>query len=651
MHFTAGGKRIETGQQAGLVVFLFIQGEECMDVEHHEIRDQLKRFAPFDQLTEEWLDVLGSTIEIGYFKAGSQIMTAGDTVSHLHIIRSGAVELYRRNGDLYNRLAEGDIFGQWGLLMNRPVRFPAVAIEDTLIYFIARKQFDQLWEADENFAQYVEVEDHSRLRAAVTQQQNTDMMTSRVHKLLSRDPVMMPQTATLQEAAVTMSREGVSSLIIIDNDHAEQAGYMVGIITDRDLRKRALAEGLSYDTAVSQIMSPQLITIAASAFVFEAMLIMLRHNIHHLPVLRQHQPVGVLALSDIIRYESQSSLYLVSQIHRQQTAQELSNLTPDVKATFVRMVNEGANSHMIGSAIAGIGRSFSQRLLELGEEKLGPPPVPYCFLALGSMARDEQYLLTDQDNAMILSDDFNPVEHDEYFAKLAAFISDGLAGCGYEYCKGGIMATNPQWRKPLSVWRDYFKGWIDNPDPQALLNSSIFFDLVGIYGDTALAETLKVDIARRAQRSPMFLACLARNALNRTPPLGFFRTFVMENDGKQNKSINLKRRGTAPLGDVIRVHALAAGSTALNSFNRLDAIAESRILGHSNGDDLRDAMEYIAIVRARHQALDLEAQREPDNNVEPENMTVFERRNLKDAFQVISNAQKYLRMRYQVSRV
>ncbi|MEX0623734.1 DUF294 nucleotidyltransferase-like domain-containing protein [Saccharospirillum sp.] len=622
-----------------------------MEVEHLEIRDQLRRFAPFDQLSDEWLNTLASQIEIGYFKAGSEILVHGEEVTHLHIIRSGAVELYRRNGDLYNRLAEGDIFGNWGLLMNRPVRFPARAIEDSLIYFIAKDLFDQLWEASEAFAEYVEVEDQSRLRAAVNQQQNTDLMTSRVHKLVSREAVMLPQSATLHEAALAMTGEGVSSLVVTDPDHPEPSGFMVGIITDRDLRTRALAERLGYDTPIRQIMSSELITIDANAFVFDAMLSMLRHNVHHLPVLRQRKPVGVLALSDIIRYESQSSLYLVSQIHRQQSMNDLGSLTPDVHATFIRMVNEGANSHMIGSAIAGIGRSFSQRLLELGEEQLGPPPVPYCFLALGSMARNEQYVVTDQDNAMILSDDFNPAEHDAYFAKLAAFVSDGLAACGYEYCKGGIMATNSQWRQPLSVWRDYFKDWIDNPDPQALLNSSIFFDLDGIFGENALAETLKVDIARRAQRSPRFLACLARNALNRTPPLGFFRTFVMENDGKQNKSINLKRRGTAPLSDVIRVHALAAGSTAQNSFNRLDAIAESRILGHSNGDDLRDAMEYISIVRARHQALDLEAEREPDNNVEPEDMTVFERRNLKDAFQVISNAQKYLRMRYQVNRV
>src|SRR5690606_9227786 len=124
-----------------------------------------------------------------------------------------------------------------------------------------------------------------------------------------------------------------------------------------------------------------------------------------------------------------------------------------------------------GSAISGIGRAFTQRLLELAEEKLGPPPVPYCFMVLGSMARDEQLLVSDQDNALVLDDRFDPSLHDAYFRSLATFVSDGLAACGYSYCKGGVMATNDQWRQPLRVWRGYFEQWIEKPKPTTLLNS------------------------------------------------------------------------------------------------------------------------------------------------------------------------------------
>lgn len=626
-----------------------------MEVEHLEIREHMRRFPPFDTMSEERLNEVASQVDVGYFKAGTQILEFGQDINDLYYIRSGAVEVYRRNGDLHNRLSEGEMFGQLGLLMNRKARFPAKALEDTLIYYIHRDLFETLWETEEAFADYVEVEDQSRLRSALTQRKNdNDLLSSRVRKLINREPVALDGQTSLRDVARFMTDEGVSSLIVTEihrDELGESHPKMVGILTDRDLRTRALAEGLSYDTPVTDIMSTDVITVGGDDFVFEAMLLMLRHNVHHLPVMHRHQPIGVVALSDIIRYESQSSIYLVNDIHHKQTPEELGALSPDIRSTFVRMVNEDANSHMIGSAIAGIGRGITQRLLELAEAELGPPPVRYCFLALGSMARDEQYVVTDQDNALVLDDAFDPEQHDEYFMKLATFVSDGLAACGYSYCKGGIMATNTTWRQPLSVWKQYFIDWIEKPDAQALLNSSIFFDLDGIYGETDFAEILKDLVARRARRSHMFLACLARNALNRTPPLGFFRTFVMENDGKHNNSINLKRRGTAPLSDVIRVHALACGSTAQNSFDRLDAIADARVLGHTNGDELRDALEFMAIVRARHQALDIEAGRDPDNNVEPEHLSSLERRTLKDAFQILSNAQKFLRMRYQVNRV
>ncbi|MEA1079964.1 putative nucleotidyltransferase substrate binding domain-containing protein [Marinobacter qingdaonensis] len=616
-----------------------------MQAELIDIRNHMANYPPFDEMPEELLEQVVGTIEVEYFRAGTSILEFGDANHWLYYIRSGAVEIYRRSGELYNRIGEGEIFGQFGLLMHQKVRFPAKALEDTLIYRFPEEMFRYLFEHDDNFADFVEIEDKSRLRSALSRREKSnELMTSRVTRLISRDVVSAPCTVRLQEAARIMTDQGVSALLLME----EQNGHsdLKGIITDRDLRTRALAEALPSETPIRDIMSEGLITIRASAFIFEAMLTMLHNNVHHLPVMDKNEVRGVIALSDIVKYESQSSLYLVSNIYHQQDVQGLQKISRDVRDSFVRMVNEDANSHMIGSAMAGIGRSFTQRLLELGEEKFGPPPVPYCFMALGSMARDEQLVVTDQDNAMILDDSFNPKLHDEYFLNLARFVSDGLAECGYSYCTGDIMATNQKWRQPLSVWRAYFTDWIDNPKAEALLNSNIFFDLDGIYGKTEFAEDLKTLVAEKASNSQRFLTLLARNALNRTPPIGFFRSFVLEEDGQQRKSFNLKRRGTAPLSDLIRVHALACGSRAQNSFERLRAIGKTKLLLDDDLGNLRDALEFISIVRIRHQAIAIEEGQEPDNNVHPEDLSPFERSHLKDAFQVVSNAQKFLRFRY-----
>lgn len=616
-----------------------------MQIELLEIRDHLQRFPPFDALPEDSLDAIARQVEVAYFKAGTDILLYGAAIHELHYVRSGAVEIYRRSGELYNRLSEGDIFGQAGLLRSNKVRFPARAIEDSLIYFIPATLFAQLCEEHDGFAEFVEAEGQSRLKSAVESQgQASELIQLKVRKLISRQPVCVSLDTAVQRAAQLMTEQSVSSLVIVDGDAPGAA--MVGILTDRDLRTRVLAAGLERSTAVSQVMTPQPFTVQADDSVFDAMLCMLRHNIHHLPVVQRRRPIGLINLSDIIRYESQNSLYLVNSIFNQPDVAGLQSLLADLRGTFVRMVNEQATAHMVGSAMAGIGRAFTQRLLELAEQQLGPPPVPYCFMVAGSMARDEQLLVTDQDNALVLDDRFDPAQHDAYFAALAQFVSDGLAACGYSYCKGGIMASNAQWRQPLSVWRDYFSQWIEQPKAQTLLHSCIFFDLDGVYGEIELVENLKDLLAQKASSNPAFLAALARNALNRTPPLGFFRTFVMETDGQQKHLINLKGRGTAPLTDLIRVHALACGSKAQNSLERLDAIGKTKLLQPEAISQLRYALEFLSLVRARHQAMAAADGAQPNNYIEPEKVSASDRHNLKEAFGVLSNAQKFLRFRY-----
>ena len=443
-----------------------------------------------------------------------------------------------------------------------------------------------------------------------------------------------------------MTEQRVACVVVM-SPAGLQAGDTQGIVTDRDLRTRVVAAGRNAgETPISAVMTTEPVIINADDSGFEAMLVMLRRNIHHLPVLNQGRPIGVINLSDIIRYESHSSLYLVNRISNQTSVDGLKSLLRDLRGTYIRMVRDGATAHMIGSAISGIGRAFTQRLLELAEKKLGPPPVPYCFMVLGSMARDEQLLISDQDNALVLDDRFDPSSHDAYFRSLASFVCDGLAACGYSYCKGGVMATNDQWRQPLKVWRSYFDQWIEKPNPTTLLNSCIFFDLDGVFGQLSLVQELKVLCAQKSSLHPGFLNAMARIALNRTPPLGFFRTFVVETDGQQKRIINLKGRGTAPLTDLIRIHSLAGGSTAQNSFDRIDAITSANIMPPEALKHLRYALEFLSMVRIRHQVEALEQGETPNNYVEPERFSNSERHNLKEAFQVLSNGQNFLRFRY-----
>lgn len=618
-----------------------------MQSEQLEILDFLQKHLPFRVLPEDALHHVARSVDVRYFKANTPILKFGEPALHWHVVRSGAVEIFRRDATLFNRLNEGGHFGEAGLLQQRrQVRFPVTALEDTLLYLIPANVFLELFEQHEAFADLIELEDHSRLRTVVSKsEQANDLLSADVQSLLGRDAIMGDSQMTITDAAKLMTQQSVSCLLVTSNDS------VLGILTDRDLRSRALAQGLPLTTPVGDIMTDALVSIKHDQLAFEAMQVMLRHNVHHLPVLKNQQPIGVLALSDIIRYESRNSLFLVSRIFHQQTVDDLQSLTDEVQACFARMVREDLSAKLIGSAMAAIGRSFKQRLLELAEAQLGPPPVPYCFLALGSMARQEQLLVTDQDNAIVLDNRFDPVAHNPYFEALAKIVCDGLARCGYAYCSGDVMATNPKWRQPVRIWEQYFTTWINAPTASSLLDSNIFFDLDGVHGQLQYAETLRALIAKTAKGNSRFLASMARNALLRTPPLGFFKGFVVEPDGRHTRAINLKRRGTAPLTDLIRVHALAIGSRSRNSFDRLQDIMSANILPAGRGQDLHDALEFISMARARNQADQVNAGQVPDNSIEPDLLSDFDRRSLRDAFLILANAQKYLKFRYQPGRV
>ncbi|MEZ5476466.1 MAG: DUF294 nucleotidyltransferase-like domain-containing protein [Thiolinea sp.] len=326
-------------------------------------------------------------------------------------------------------------------------------------------------------------------------------------------------------------------------------------------------------------------------------------------------------------------------------------LSTHLPKALVSMVRSSLPAYDIGHAISSIGQAITRRLIALAEERFGKPPIPYAFIVAGSMARREQTAHSDQDNGMILSDEYDEATHGEYFQNIAKFVSDGLDACGYIYCPGNIMATNPKWRQPVSVWRQYFVDWIERPEPKALLYSSIFFDLRSLYGEDSLLNELRREILQKTQKGSLFQAFMAANALNYQPPLGIFKGFVLEKNGENGKALDMKKRGVVPVIDLARVYALSMGIEVLNTCERLDEIGKATGgLSAESIADLKDAFEFISTTRLEHQALQIEAGKAPDNYVPPEQLSALERRHLKDAFEVVSDVQNSMAHNYQANR-
>jgi len=269
------------------------------------------------------------------------------------------------------------------------------------------------------------------------------------------------------------------------------------------------------------------------------------------------------------------------------------------------------------------------------------------WLAAGSHARREQSSHSDQDNALIISDKMKP-EDDEWFAALAKFVCDGLNQCGYVYCPGDVMATNPKWRQPASQWSHYFSNWINTPSPKALMYSSIFFDLRSLYGEHQLLEQVREKMLKLSPKNDLFLAHLSFNAIKLKPPLGFFRDFVLIHDGKHNDTLDLKHNGLAPIVDLARIYALSEGISEVNTIERLKRVRGTRALSHEGADDLLDALEFIGNLRMKHQAEQINIGVEADNFMAPIEISKLERSHLKDTFKVIQTFQSYLEMRYKI---
>ncbi|MBB4286104.1 putative nucleotidyltransferase substrate binding domain-containing protein [Roseospira goensis] len=622
-----------------------------MDVELIEIGDFLAAYHPFDMLPPEALETAVASLQSRYARAGKTIITVGDTVEHLYIVRTGALETRDPAGEVLARAGEGEAAGAAALLRGGEAVNTVTAIEDSLIYALPAETFHTLRQRYKQFAYYFQPLGGARLRTgrAVSNQGHghgqLNLMSIRLGDMLRRPPVTIEPDATIHAAGACMSREGVSCLLVVEGDRA------VGILTDRDLRNRVVAKALPYDTPVSQVMTPDPLHLEADDYLFDAMLIMSRHNIRHLPVLRDGALAGVITNTNLVQTQNTSAVYLVGDIYKRDTAEGMRDALTMVPELILQLVETGASAHNIGHVISTLSDAATVRLMALAEQRLGPPPVPYVWLAAGSQGRHEQTARSDQDNCLLLSDAYDPEKHGEYFKTFTRMVCDGLNICGYVYCPGEVMAMTDQWRQPLKVWKTYFSRWIDQPQPKALMHASVFFDMRPIFGNHALFHELRAYVLKKTQSNGIFLAYLASNALSRQPPLGFFRNLVLIKGGEHDNTLDLKHRGIVPIVDLARVYALDAGADAVNTLDRLETARDKGSVSKDGAADLRDAWDFISTMRLRHQALRIRENKKADNYVSVDNLSNFERDQLKDAFSVVKTMQGALATAYQTGRM
>ncbi len=628
----------------------------ALDVELAEIRDFLASHPPFDHVPVEELTRLLPRLSVDYRRRGSLVLAGGSEVTELLVVRSGAVELRDATDRLVERGGAGTTVGGEALVTGAPQSGDVTAIEDTLLLVVPGEVVDALREVHPALTTWFATQAGSLLRQAVARpvtgpESPGEVLRTRVGDLVTRSPITVERSTTVRDAARLMDRERISSVLVTDGSR------LVGILTDRDLRSRVVAEGRDLGSPVEDVMTPDPVTGTPDQLALEVLLELVRRNIHHLPLVDGAEPagppVGMITATDLLRLEQADPVHLVGEVSKASDTEAVAAVALRLERVVAGLVRQGTSAHDSGRVVTLVGDAVERRLIELAEAELGPAPARWAWLTLGSRARFEQALGGDQDHALVLADDAarDGVLDEEvaaYFAALAERVTGGLETAGYPRCRGDKMATNPRWRAPLATWLGHVEHWTSTPAPAAVLDASVFFDLRHLAGDPGLTATLRDRQVRTARGSSLFLAHLAGAAATRSVPVGFFRNLVVERSGDHRDTLDLKRGGLLPLVEIARLHALAAGSPQTQTLARLDdAVADGR-LSAPLAADLRDAWEFLSLLRLRHQASEVAAGRPPDNHVAPSGLSSFEQRHLRAAFGVIRSAQTALAQRYPV---
>lgn len=623
-----------------------------------EVIEFLRKIPPFQFLDEPTLKNLTGDISMEFYPKGAVVQfQGGPAPKFIYVIKKGEVKVVikKENEEVFvDYRGEGDLIGYLLIFEGDRARATVTAENDTICYLIKRSTIQNILQSNPSVREFFHKSFLKRyLDKSFKEIQNKNLVygggdrilfTMPVGELASKDVIQASQNITIQEAAQIMSDYRISCLILVDEKNTP-----TGIITDRDLRDKVVSKGKNCADGVKDIMSVPSVRSDAKDYCFEAILKMVKHNVHHLLVMKDNKLRGILTNHDLMLIQGTSPLSIVKDIETQNTIDALIPVSKRINNIIGILLSEGAKASITTRIITEINGRLIKRILEIAEYRFGEPPVPYCWVVFGSEGRKEQTFKTDQDNALIYHDPADPEMEKaakEYFREFTLHVRDGLVKCGFPLCPADFMATNPMWRQPLHVWRKYFINWISTPTSDAVLNSVTFFDFRAIHGEIRLLDWLKEYTLSMTRDSKVFLGYVANMAIKNMPPIGFLKTFVVEKSGEHKDKLNIKIKGLAPLIDIVRLFALEKGIPETSTVERINALRDKHTIVKEYADELLHAFEFIMLLRIQNQYAQMKEGADINNFIDPNKLSNLEKKIAKETFQLISSIQNLIIERY-----
>lgn len=470
------------------------------------------------------------------------------------------------------------------------------------------------------------------------------LLRKRVSQLMTRSPVTCRPQEPVSRVAFLMAQNSISSVIVVDD-----GGRPVGMATEKDLVHKvlAIASHQVEDLAIELVMDNRLVYIRENDFYNQALLKMVKHQVKHLVVVDGEKLAGILTIRDLIKTRSAGSLWVADKIETANNLEELARIGQEVGSFLNALVAERATAPELFEIITELHDRLTCRVIEfcldrMLEEGHGGPPVEYCFINMGSAGRKEQTLRTDQDNAIIYAD-CSP-DKGRYFQLLGGMVVEELVRAGFDWCRGGTMASNPQWCRSLSQWKNAVEEWAHRADPGDTRALSELLDFRGIHGSLDLSRRLWDHVFAVFQKPVRATHYLAEELQARVP-LNIFGGFATEKAGPRKNEINLKAI-CRHITSCVRLYAVNSGIAQTSTLDRLDGIREKGILPAEDVEFVKNSFEFLMMLRIRENLKKVSQGREADNYINPYRLSRFEQSLIKNAFSAITRLQKLTGSRF-----
>ncbi|MFC2110180.1 DUF294 nucleotidyltransferase-like domain-containing protein [Bacteroidota bacterium] len=555
------------------------------------IQDFLKNYPPFNLLNKQDLFSICEQVQVIYLEKGKFIFTqTQETHKMFYITNKGAIKLTQTENEkttIIDICDEGDIFGLRALILKQHYFMNAEANEESIVYGIPSDIFEPFAEKNKNIKNYLItsfasnvkdpsiVEEKGNISSYIKKENNNDLYNLQNAKY-SKSPISCKPTTTAKEIAITMRDSKIGAMVVKDNKKP------VGIITNKDLRDKIATGDYTIDCHAKKIMTSPVATLTKHTTIPEAHIAMLKNSTSHICITKDGTPdsklIGILSLHDLIVSLGNNPSVLIKETKRAKTSKHLRTIRKKIDILLKQYLEQELPFSHILNIISELNSAIITRSIELCLKKMEtPPPVKFSWMTLGSQGRREQLLLSDQDNALIFEDVTSSKfeETQAYFLSFSDKVVKYLNTIGFEYCPADMMASNPKWCTSLSEWKKQFNNWIFNPDSSGILLSSIFFDYEFVYGEKSLTYKLTENLFDSINQNNHFLSLLGKDIIEKPSPIGFFRQFIVEQDGEHKDFFNIKIRALMPLIDAARVLSLSLNiKNTNNTLLRYKKLAE-----------------------------------------------------------------------------